>query len=221
MRGLALSSESIPSRPDGIANPHRARALPLAGYDPVDRHAEDGGNPDNGRETGLFRVGFDVSDRLTRYADETTKLAGAEICGLAHPSHAGAGSVLHSNHGYHNNHGSQEHLGQDEEAAANYVGAALQMPRRAFLRALAERPDAWHELGPLFGATSTSAAIRAAELEDRALAVVTPGRVYPHLIHLPEPEIRRLARDGATGLARTRLEDDPRRIVLEAEIADL
>lgn len=111
-------------------------------------------------------------------------------------------------------------LGQDEEAAANYVGAALQMPRRAFLRALAERPDAWHELGPLFGATSTSAAIRAAELEDRALAVVTPGRVYPHLIHLPEPEIRRLARDGAPGLARTRLEDDPRRIVLEAEIVD-
>lgn len=107
-------------------------------------------------------------------------------------------------------------LGQDDEASANYVGAALQMPRRAFLRALAERPDAWHELGPLFGATSTSAAIRAAELEDRALAVVTPGRVYPRLIHLPDPEIRRLARDGGPGLSRTRLEDDPRRIVLEA-----
>jgi len=107
-------------------------------------------------------------------------------------------------------------LDQDAEREADYVGAALQMRRRPFLRALHDRRDAWHELGPLFGATSTSAARRAAELEDRALAVVTPARVYPWLIHLPEDEIRRLARVGGPGLARTRLEDDRRRIVLEA-----
>lgn len=111
-------------------------------------------------------------------------------------------------------------LGQDEERAADYLGAAIQMRRRPFLRALHDRRDAWHELGPLFGATSTSAARRAAELEDRALAVITPGRVYPHLIHLPEHEIRRLSRVGGPGLVRTKLEDDRRRIVLEAtEIA--
>jgi hypothetical protein len=107
-------------------------------------------------------------------------------------------------------------LRQDQEREADYFGAALQMRRRPFLRALYQRGNAWHELGPIFGATSTSAALRAAELEERAMAIVTPARVYPHLIQLPEHEIRRLARVGGPGLARTQLEDDRRRIVLEA-----
>ena len=110
------------------------------------------------------------------------------------------------------------HLGleQDEERAADYFGAAIQMRRRPFLRALHDRRDAWHELGPLFGAKSTSAALRASELEDRPMAVITPGRVYARLIHLPDLEIRRLARVGGPGLARTRLADDRKRVVLEA-----
>lgn len=111
-------------------------------------------------------------------------------------------------------------LGPEQEREADYVGAALQMRRRPFLRALHERRDEWHVLGPLFGATSTSAARRAAELEDRALAVVTPARVYPHLIHLPDGEIRRLARSGGPGIVRAQLEDDRRRIVLEALTID-
>ena len=107
-------------------------------------------------------------------------------------------------------------LSQDEEREADYVGAAIAMRRRPFLRALAAHGDAWHLLGPLFRATSTSAALRAAELEGRALAVVTPSRVYPRLIHLPDAEIRRLARVGGPGLACVALVDDHRRIVLEA-----
>ncbi len=107
-------------------------------------------------------------------------------------------------------------LTRDEELACDFVGAAVQMRRRPFLRALNEHRDEWHRLGPLFRATSTSAALRAAELEERALAVVTPSRVYPRLIQLSDLEIRRLARVGGPGLARTRLVDDRRRVVLEA-----
>lgn len=109
-------------------------------------------------------------------------------------------------------------LTRDEEPEADYVGAAIQMRRRPYLRALNEHRDEWHLLGPLFRATSTSAARRAGELEDRAIAVVTPTRVYSWLIHLPANEIRRLAtaRKLGPGLARTRLVDDRRRVVLEA-----
>jgi hypothetical protein len=107
-------------------------------------------------------------------------------------------------------------FGVVDEAACDYVGAAIPMRRRPFLRALHDLGDAWHLLGERFGATSTSAALRAAELEERALAVVTPKRVYPRLIHLPDEAIRRLARHGAPGIVRAKLVDEPRRTVVEA-----
>lgn len=104
------------------------------------------------------------------------------------------------------------------ERECDYVGAALQMRRRPFLRALAQHGDAWHVLARLFGVTSTSAALRAAELEGRALAVVTPQRVYPRAIYLPDRAIRTLALHGGPGIVRAPLEDDRKRIVLEAEL---
>jgi hypothetical protein len=107
-------------------------------------------------------------------------------------------------------------LDAEEERACDYVGAAIQMRRRPFLRALHEHRDAWHELAERFETTSTSAALRAAELEERALAVITPARVYPRAIYLPDHEIRRIARVGGPGIVRARLVDDRRRIVVEA-----
>lgn len=52
------------------------------------------------------------------------------------------------------------------------------------------------------------------------MAVVTPQRVYPRLIHLPDAEIRKLARHGAPGIVRAKLVDEPRRTVLEARVVE-
>lgn len=104
-----------------------------------------------------------------------------------------------------------------DERAADYIGAAIQMRRAPFLVAMAEHGEAWHELAERFGTTSTSAALRAAELEQRALAVVTPQRVYARHIHAAPEEVRALARHGGPGIRRARLEDAPKRIVLEAD----
>lgn len=104
-----------------------------------------------------------------------------------------------------------------DERAADYIGAAIQMRRGPFLAALGAHGEAWHKLAERFGTTSTSAALRAAELEERALAVVTPQRVYARHIHAAPEEVRALALRGGPGIRRVRLEDAPKRIVLEAD----
>lgn len=106
--------------------------------------------------------------------------------------------------------------GLTDERACNYVGAALLLRRRPFLAALRSGED-WATIAEAFGTTSTSAVLRAGELEGRPLAVVTPGRVYARgVAEWPdEGTIRRWARQGGPGIRRAVLRDDPRRIVIE------
>ena len=108
--------------------------------------------------------------------------------------------------------------GLTDERECDYVGAAIQAPRRPFLQALAELGDDWPALGECFGITSTSAVLRAGELTGRALAVVTPRRVYGRgeAFWPDETTLRHWARHGGPGLAKARLRDDLRRVVVEA-----
>ncbi len=111
--------------------------------------------------------------------------------------------------------------GVEDEREANYVGAAILLRRRPFLRALYATEGDWAELAETFGTTSTSAVLRAGELEGRPLAVVTPARVYARgRAEWPdEGTLRRWARQGGPGVRRAKLRDDPRRVVLEGDEA--
>jgi Zn-dependent peptidase ImmA (M78 family) len=113
-------------------------------------------------------------------------------------------------------------IGHDQglvhERACDLFGACLQMRRGPFLAALHEHGEAWHELAALFTVTSTSAALRAAELQGTPLAVVLPGRgIYSRNIHADRETIRRLARTGGPGIRRAPLVDAPDRVVMIAE----
>jgi hypothetical protein len=110
-------------------------------------------------------------------------------------------------------------VGVTSERLCNFVGAAILMRRGPFLHALASRSDDWEGLAVAFGTTSTSVVLRAGELTGRALAVVTPARVYARgLAEWPdEATLRRWARHGGPGVRRAVLRDDPRRVVLEGE----
>lgn len=112
----------------------------------------------------------------------------------------------------------------DEEAAADYLGACLVAPRRAFLSALRDRNEDLSELARVFVATESLCALRTGETTGRVLALVSPSLVRVRGLRPfewgDEATIRRLARRGGPGLARTRLRDDPRRVVLTAEDLD-
>lgn len=107
-------------------------------------------------------------------------------------------------------------LPDGSEREADYVGAAIQLRRRPFLRALHEGAD-WLTLSERFATTSTSVVLRVGELEGRPLAVVTPARSYGRgdAEWPDDPTLRRWVRHGAPGIVRARLPDDPKRWVLE------
>lgn len=111
---------------------------------------------------------------------------------------------------------------EDEETAADYLGAALVAPRRAFLAALRALGRDLPELADAFVTTESLAALRFGETTLTPMALVRPGlvRVRSQLEFVwPEEEtIRRWASGKPpTGLAKTRLTDDPRRVVLTGE----
>lgn len=112
----------------------------------------------------------------------------------------------------------EEGLDDRDEAAADYLGAALLAPRRGFLTAMRaglELP----ELAARFGTTETGAALRIGETTGRPLVVVAPThtrrRGSESFVWPPDPTLRTWARRGHPGLARVKLGDDPRRVVLE------
>lgn len=111
-----------------------------------------------------------------------------------------------------------EGLDDEDEAAADYLGAAFLAPRRAFLLALGDGLTI-ADLAARFGLTETGAALRIGETTGRPLVVVAPASVRARgsesWVWPPEPTLRRWARRGHPGLARARLGDDPRRVVLE------
>jgi len=106
-----------------------------------------------------------------------------------------------------------------EEQICNYVAAALVMPRVPFLKEVQRRgtaPAAMHQLALDFGTTDTSAALRIGETDGRPVAIVAPHRVFARgNVEWPdESTVRRWAKKGAPGLAKARLVDDARRVVL-------
>lgn len=105
------------------------------------------------------------------------------------------------------------------EGACDALAAALLLPRRAFMRAARELGADWPALASRFGCSESAVALRWGEVVSDPLALVAPRSVrirgadwaWPH-----EPGVRALARKPGPGLARARLTDDARRIVLRA-----
>lgn len=112
-------------------------------------------------------------------------------------------------------------LDDTDEAAADYLGAALVAPRPAFRAAWRTKGCELAQLAEALHMTETGAALRLGEVLRVPLAVVAPHRVRvrgPEAWIWPaEPTLRGWARRPAPGLRRVRLTDDPRRVVLEAE----
>lgn len=111
----------------------------------------------------------------------------------------------------------------DVESVCDAFGAALLAPMpavRALLRAFGRDHEA---IADEVVSTQTWAALRIAEVLGIPRAVLTPQRVYargPETFEwCAEEELRRLAkaRSMRPGLARARLTDDPRRVVLDVE----
>lgn len=111
---------------------------------------------------------------------------------------------------------------ENEEEMANALGAALLAPRPAFRAAFKRFGDDLPALASALSATETAAALRLGEVTGQPLAVVAPERVrvrgrgwrWPD-----ESSLRQLARRPIPGIRKTRLRDDPRRVVLSAETA--
>ncbi|HEV8245572.1 MAG TPA: ImmA/IrrE family metallo-endopeptidase [Polyangiaceae bacterium] len=109
----------------------------------------------------------------------------------------------------------------DIEQLANALGAALLAPRQLFLRVLRADGRNLPLLAGHLGTTESCAALRLGETTDLPLALIAPRRpvrVRGAEFSWPgEDAIRRMAAGRvAPGLARTKLRDDPRRVVLAA-----
>lgn len=110
--------------------------------------------------------------------------------------------------------------GEDLEGACDFIGAAIQTRRRVF-REVAKHRD-WTQLALDFSTTETLVALRYGETTGTPLAVVAPHavRVRGDDFSWPEAdEIRKRAKSRSIipGVAKARLRDDPRRVVLVAE----
>ncbi len=101
------------------------------------------------------------------------------------------------------------------ELAANYVAAALVVPRRALQRA--QRHGMPRELiAREFIATQTHVALRESEISGAPRAVVTPARVYARGAGAWDATTaRRLVRHPPPHVVVQRLSDDPRRWVVD------
>lgn len=106
------------------------------------------------------------------------------------------------------------------EQVCDQLGAALMAPLPAVL-AMVRAGLGFEELADEVVSTQTWAALRLAEVLQIPRAVLTPARVY---VRGPEDfrwplGMRKLATKGAPGLRRTRLTDDPDRLVLDVDAA--
>jgi len=109
----------------------------------------------------------------------------------------------------------------NEEAAADYLAAALLAPRETFRAALRELGEDLPALANVFHVTETCAALRLGEVTGQPLAVVTPHRVHvrgpEEWVWPDEMTLRAWTRKTPPGVRSTRLTDDPRRVVLGVE----
>lgn len=114
---------------------------------------------------------------------------------------------------------------EDEEAAADYLGAALIAPRRAFSLALRDHGLDLPALARAFATTETLVALRYGESTSTPIALVRPGlvrvRSQPSFVWPDASTLVRWAKERPPpGLAKTRLRDDPRRTMLSGEGLD-
>lgn len=103
-----------------------------------------------------------------------------------------------------------------EEIICDYIGAAIQMRKRVFVKRAKEVGGDLRQLAIDFGVTQTSAAMRLGETRGQAIAVVTRSRVYARgeLQKTHEGQLREWARYGHPSIRRALLEDDPSRTLL-------
>ena len=101
------------------------------------------------------------------------------------------------------------------------LAAALLAPRPAFLRARRDLGEDLRAVAERFTMTQTGVALRRGEVLGTPLAVIAPARVRVRgpeaWVWPPESTLRAWARRPLAGLKKTRLTDDPRRVVLEAD----
>jgi uncharacterized protein DUF955 len=112
-------------------------------------------------------------------------------------------------------------LGADEESCADYLGAALLMPRAAVLALYRAEGFAPRALAESIVCTQTAAALRLGEVLTAPLAAVSPAVIRvrgPSAWVWPdERTIRAWAQRPRPGLSRVRLTDQPRRVALLAD----
>ncbi len=110
--------------------------------------------------------------------------------------------------------------GADLEEQCDRLGAALMAPRPAVEGLLRVYGRRLPQIAAEVGGSEVWAALRLAEVEASAVAVVGPATVRTRGAEGAWPSaatLRRWARRPPTGLAKTRLTDDRRRVVLRVE----
>ncbi len=103
--------------------------------------------------------------------------------------------------------------GDGREESVNYVAAAINCPRGAFLRAV-HAGLTLSQLGALFIASQTMVALRRAELLKEPRAVVCPHRVYVRWDGLTEADARTVLAQRRPGVRKIRLTDQRHRVAL-------
>lgn len=104
-----------------------------------------------------------------------------------------------------------------EEAACDYIAAAIQMRRRVFIKRARELKRDIGQLAFDFAVSETSAALRLGETSGRAIAVVTRHRTYARgeLAKATPSDLRTWAEEGHPDIRRALLGDDPSRTLLK------
>lgn len=110
--------------------------------------------------------------------------------------------------------------GDDAEQVSHALAAALLAPRQLFLRAVRDEGQRLPALARRFETTESCVALRLGETTDQPLVLVAPSRPVrvrgADFVWPSEAQIRAMAagRPLLPGLVRTKLRDDPRRVVL-------
>lgn len=107
--------------------------------------------------------------------------------------------------------------GELEEAICDYGGAALQMPHAVYRQRAQEVERSWAQLAHDFEVTQTSAAMRFGEVENAAVAIVTPRRIYRRGYDADDKTLRELSINGGPGVRRVLLSDSRQRAALDVE----
>jgi len=109
----------------------------------------------------------------------------------------------------------------DIERVCDMFGAAVMAPIpavHALLRIFGRDHEA---IADELVSTQTHAALRVAEVLRIPRAIITPARVYARgpeeFVWGPEDELRKLARRERPGVSKSRLTDDPKRIVIDVD----